>query len=149
MAQKKAFVRYANNKAVAGSLIVREKAPKVGTWKEVDYDLCCDTSGCNLPPVTLTASGFTSAVLNPSSCTPNIIFRCDGNLVLEIRASENFIPTPYSMVGFYNDLSVTYSWMGIWSLNGTIATLELNGNIANQMCPDGVLTMQAFDGCPA
>jgi hypothetical protein len=44
MAQKKAFVRYANNKAVAGSLIVREKAPKVGTWKEVPADLCCNNS---------------------------------------------------------------------------------------------------------
>ena len=41
MAQKKAFVRYAANKAVPGSLIVRTKAPKVGTWKEVPYDLCC------------------------------------------------------------------------------------------------------------
>lgn len=41
MAKKKAFVRYAGNKAVAGSLIVRTEAPSVGTWKEVPYDLCC------------------------------------------------------------------------------------------------------------
>lgn len=46
MAQKKAFVRYAANKAVPGSLIVRTKAPKVGTWKEVPYDLCCGGGGC-------------------------------------------------------------------------------------------------------
>jgi hypothetical protein len=45
MAQKKAFVRYAQNKAVPGSLIVRTKAPKVGTWKEVPYDICCG-GGC-------------------------------------------------------------------------------------------------------
>ncbi len=45
MAQKKAFVRYAQNKAVPGSLIVRTKAPKVGTWQEVPYDICCG-SGC-------------------------------------------------------------------------------------------------------
>jgi hypothetical protein len=44
MAQKKAFVRYAQNKAVPGSLIVRTKAPKVGTWKEVPYDICCGGS---------------------------------------------------------------------------------------------------------
>jgi uncharacterized protein (TIGR02145 family) len=42
MANNKAFIRYANNKAVPGSLIVRKKAPSVGTWKEVNYDLCCD-----------------------------------------------------------------------------------------------------------
>jgi hypothetical protein len=45
MAQKKAFVRYAQNKAVPGSLIVRTKAPKVGTWKEVPYDICCGGGG--------------------------------------------------------------------------------------------------------
>jgi hypothetical protein len=48
MAQKKAFVRYAANKAVPGSLIVRTKAPKVGTWKEVPYDVCCGGGGQTL-----------------------------------------------------------------------------------------------------
>lgn len=38
---KKAFVRYAKNKIVAGSLILADKAPKMGVWKEVPYDLCC------------------------------------------------------------------------------------------------------------
>ena len=47
MANNKAFVRYANNKAVPGSLIVRKKAPSVGTWKEVSYDLCCENIGGN------------------------------------------------------------------------------------------------------
>lgn len=45
MAKNKAFVRYANNKAVPGSLIVRKKAPSVGVWKEIDYDLCCGGGG--------------------------------------------------------------------------------------------------------
>lgn len=45
MAKNKAFVRYANNKAVPGSLIVRKKAPSVGTWKEVPADLCCNSGG--------------------------------------------------------------------------------------------------------
>jgi hypothetical protein len=47
MAQKKAFVRYAQNKAVPGSLIVRTKAPKVGNWKEVPYDICCEPPACS------------------------------------------------------------------------------------------------------
>ena len=42
MSNKKGFVRYANNKLVAGSLILADKAPKVGVWKEVPADLCCD-----------------------------------------------------------------------------------------------------------
>lgn len=145
----KAYSRFdGTGRIVPGSTVLRRNKPKNGNWKETQAYECCDGNGCDLPPITLTASGFTSAVFD-RSCTPNIIFRCDGNLVLEIRTSEIFRPTPFSMVGFYNDLSVTYSWMGTWSLNGTIATLELNGNIAKQMCPDGVLTMQAFNGCPA
>ena len=51
MANKKGFVRYANNKLVAGSLILADKAPKVGVWKEVTYDLCCGGGGncCDTP----------------------------------------------------------------------------------------------------
>lgn len=44
MASKKAFVRYANNKIVAGSLILADRAPKVGVWKEVQADLCCNNT---------------------------------------------------------------------------------------------------------
>lgn len=44
MANKKAFARYANNKIVPGSLILSDKAPKVGVWKEVVADLCCTPS---------------------------------------------------------------------------------------------------------
>lgn len=47
MAKKKAFVRYADNKAVAGSLVVRTEAPSVGVWKEVPYDLCCQTTSAS------------------------------------------------------------------------------------------------------
>lgn len=41
MSKKKAYVRYAKNKIVAGSLILADKAPKVGVWKEITTDLCC------------------------------------------------------------------------------------------------------------
>jgi hypothetical protein len=54
--KKKAFVRYANNKAVAGSLILADKAPKVGEWREVPTDLCCDgaePSGPTFTPIEL------------------------------------------------------------------------------------------------
>jgi len=58
MAQKKAFVRYAANKAVPGSLIVRTKAPKVGTWKEVPYDICCGGGCPQLGPFTFPLGGL-------------------------------------------------------------------------------------------
>ena len=79
MAQKKAFVRYANNKAVPGSLIVRTKAPKVGTWKEVPYDVCCGSGGncCDsLGPLTWTTEP--GAIFGTGSIF-NLILNCFGN----------------------------------------------------------------------
>jgi len=40
----KAFVRYANNKIVGGSLILANFRPKIGIWKEISTDLCCEFS---------------------------------------------------------------------------------------------------------
>ena len=73
MANNKAFVRYANNKAVPGSLIVRKKAPSVGTWKEVSYDLCCDNSGTCIYPLSdvVVCTTFSSENLLSNS----VIFR--------------------------------------------------------------------------
>lgn len=45
MSKKKAFVRYANNKLVPASVFIGAKAPAVGVWKEIPYDLCCDGGG--------------------------------------------------------------------------------------------------------
>ena len=42
MGNLKAYVRYANNKAVAGSLVLQKQSPKVGVWEQIPYDLCCD-----------------------------------------------------------------------------------------------------------
>jgi hypothetical protein len=62
MSNKKGFVRYANNKLVAGSLILADKAPKVGVWKEIAYDLCCGGgNNCKCTDTTNTLS-FTLTV---------------------------------------------------------------------------------------
>jgi hypothetical protein len=50
MSKKRAFVRYSKNgKLVPGSLIVTQGThpDKPSTWKEVPYDICCDSSGGN------------------------------------------------------------------------------------------------------
>lgn len=66
---KKAFVRYdGNKKIVPGTLIVQDKAPKVGTWREVPTQLCCDL-------ITLTpydAFGYVSSIrISPASPVTN------------------------------------------------------------------------------
>jgi hypothetical protein len=146
----KSFIRYdGSGRAVSSSLIWRKNKPKVGNWKEVQGYECCDTTGCNLPPVTLTASGFTA----DTGCTPAILFYCNEDQLIT-AASYNFaciaIPAPINMIAFYNQIVVPcFSWMGTWSIDGEVVTLEMNGNLANLMCPDGELTMIATTGCPA
>ena len=116
MAQKKAFVRYANNKAVAGSLIVREKAPKVGTWKEVDYDLCCGGASC-------TFSRNIDNVTYPA--TTGIIFQlsgggCEGGMTefnyTNIMIDE--IPVINNINDLVQMLNENLSFYGVFSVSG-------------------------------
>lgn len=52
MGKLKAWIRFDVNKnVVPGSLILRESKPKVGTWLEVGYNLCCDYNPTPPPPV--------------------------------------------------------------------------------------------------
>lgn len=44
----KAWVRYDGQKRIVpGSLILQERKPKVGTWKEIDTSLCNNCNNCN------------------------------------------------------------------------------------------------------
>lgn len=136
MAQKKAFVRYAANKAVPGSLIVRTKAPKVGTWKEVPYDVCCGEQAT----VRLTSSFFTT-----SAGEFTIIF-----------ASENFYTfASYDYEGatstdWINYFNIRFSWMGIFSINPEDPDqvfFDINVNIYNALS-NGDAYVQFFIGVP-
>jgi hypothetical protein len=154
MSKKRAFVRYTKSgEIVPGSLIITTNGgypDKSSLWKEVTVDQCCENGGeCNLPPVTLTASGFTA----DTGCTPAILFYCNEDQLIT-AASYSFactlLPTPINMIAFYNQIVVPcFSWMGTWSIDGEVVTLEMNGNLAKLMCPDGALTMIATTGCPA
>lgn len=74
MSNKKAFVRYADNKAVAGSLVVRTEAPSVGVWKEVPFDLCCQTTSasCVILQGVPNGSGEYGFSLQPKNSGPNL-----------------------------------------------------------------------------
>lgn len=56
----KAFVRFdGSGRIVAGSLILRRKAPKVGKWVEIPAYECCNpttTTTTTVPPTTTTTS---------------------------------------------------------------------------------------------
>tara|TARA_R110000868_G_scaffold182073_2_gene423069 strand:- start:181 stop:750 length:570 start_codon:yes stop_codon:yes gene_type:complete len=146
----KAWVRYdGQKKIVSSSLILREQKPKVGTWREVPVDLCCDiNSNCNGQPLTpvegewyvttLYAPPFADGTLNfPNHClsvsvlNPNEV----GNGCVQLYINlfnfagdvQLFLVQAIGRAGclklVQGDLSVTYSFTkNAWQIiNNTIA----------------------------
>ena len=135
MAQKKAFVRYAKNKAVPGSLIVRTKAPKVGTWKEVPYDICC--GGGNLfiqelqlpnPVSPLSALQFVVICNNYPSTGIQTRF-----LNVHVPYTGSSPTTPEELIILLNE---QFSFLGTFTLlTPTTANLAINSSyLASGVC---------------
>lgn len=121
---KKAFVRYdGNKKIVPGSLIVQDKVPKVGTWREVPVtDLCCN-SGVT---VTLPVDSFPIAL-------PYIEFYCVVNPTLIAGAIDGTYTNATELAAALN---AQMSYMGVFSVND-------NGDIVLDVAIDivNVLTL--------
>jgi hypothetical protein len=133
MAQKKAFVRYAQNKAVPGSLIVRTKAPKVGTWKEVPYDICCGGGSTSPCAVTRNIDGFTYPAIT------GIFFQLAGGGCNEGLAEFNYvniivdsIPEVNNINDLVQILNENFSFYGTFSVTGpTEISLALLSSLSN------------------
>lgn len=61
----KAYVRFdGTGRVIAGSLILQRSKPKVGNWKEIDANECCNpttTTTTTAAPTTTTTSSTTAA----------------------------------------------------------------------------------------
>ena len=137
--KKKAFVRYANNKAVAGSLILADKAPKVGEWREVPTDLCCDGGG----------GTFTTEIVFPTNSEfPDQIFigigfvvKCNGSNVIsyfiEYPLGTN---TTQEVVDYLNPLLSGVASFTV--VNETTISVSFSQVIADALCPSGTLTVE-------
>ena len=103
-------------------------------------------SACNKPPVTIS---FNTTGVNfnlPSSCTQAFQFRCNNVGIWTIIVT---MTTPGTLTKFFDFLDQNYSWVGTWTLNGPVISVDLNGNLANLLCPTGVLTASYAGACPA
>jgi hypothetical protein len=143
MAQKKAFVRYAQNKAVPGSLIVRTKAPKVGTWKEVPYDICCGGGGNCCSNETIITLSFTPPVSTYTSI--QLVFKCDGQTITSNIIYEgelNLSQVVDKLNGILGNPEVILPLLGTFSLDGDTILLELTECQYKRLCPDGELTFE-------
>lgn len=122
----KAFVRYdGSERVVPGSLILRKNKPKVGTWKEVSSNYCCDGIGINHTPsslsianvdLTLTCSSGKSIVVNTNTASTNMV-----TLLAALNASAGYL-------GVFT------------SPNGTIVNFVVNTDVANTLCYGATLS---------
>ena len=137
MAQKKAFVRYAQNKAVPGSLIVRTKAPKVGTWKEVPYDICCGGGSNPLSDIIITSE----VVLRecPTFMSVSITPGGDFNLLLFTNFSSILFTTYEEVVQYLND---NYSFLGVFSFT---APNQVSLQVSTTAVPNSWLNLPSED----
>ena len=69
----KAFVRFdGTGRVIAGSLILQRNKPKVGNWKEIDANECCNpttTTTTTAAPTTTTTSTTTAAPTTTTTTT--------------------------------------------------------------------------------
>jgi len=145
MSKKKAFARYANNKIVPGSLIVREKAPKVGVWKEVPADLCCDGGGGNCcdPNNTIQLS-FTLPGTENDVLGVSVLYIDCGKFSTGLQLGGWALPAEtYSIQTYIASLNetvspniATFSWGG-----GTTVNVELVSCLKDPLCPDDTLAI--------
>jgi len=122
----KAFVRYdGSQRVVPGSLILRKNKPKVGTWKEVSSNYCCDGIGINHTPsslsianvdLTLTCSSGKSIVVNTNTASTNMV-----TLLAALNASAGYL-------GVFT------------SPNGTVVNFVVNTDVANTLCYGATLS---------
>lgn len=73
----KAYVRFdGTGRVIAGSLILQRFKPKVGNWKEIPANECCNytttTSTTTAPPTTTTTSSTTAAPTTTTTSSTTI-----------------------------------------------------------------------------
>ena len=110
---------------VSGSGIWRLKKPSTGRWKEVEGDVCCSP---------FTALTDTPADVSITDITVTIA--CDATTVLTVVAPG----TSTDIITLVAILNTNLSYLGSFSENGTVVTLNLIQDIANTLCT-GTLTM--------
>lgn len=114
MAKKRAFVRYSKNgKLVPGSLIVTQGThpDKPSTWKEVPYDICCDSNsgGCVYPLSDIIICNTVDSEVYSQSVIGVIIESLGGTFTFQGFVGNNTSTTYEELVEFLN---TNFSFLG-------------------------------------
>lgn len=121
----------AQGRRIAGSNVLRKKRPVTGKWVEDDAYTCCN------PSITLTATP-TDETANPVY----VILACDGTTVATYQL-PNTATTVEELVVMLNNV---LSFLGTFTTDGSVVTLNLDLEIAQSFCGDvSLVTMTITD----
>jgi hypothetical protein len=103
----------------------------------------------NKPPVTtsLDTTGFNFIL--PASCILSFDIMCNNEIKLALLMNRTFPNNITNVTTYFDNLVYQYSWLGTFTLDGSIIILDLDGNLANLICPTGTVTIGVGGGCPA
>ena len=106
-------------------------------------------SACNKPPVT-TSVDTTGIDFNfPSGCIYTFNINCDNQTKLALILNRTFPNNITNVTTYFNNVVYEYPWLGDFSLNGSVITLNMNGDFANLICPTGTAGIDVGGTCPA
>jgi len=96
-------------------------------------------NACNRPSVTVSTN---TEIVNfdlPYCYVYTFGLACNNEIKLPLIVN---LDQPGDLNSYFNKLVEDYSWLGTFSLDGFILTLELNGNLAQLICPSGEISIQ-------
>lgn len=123
------FIRVdASGRDVVGSNVLRRRKPVTGRWRQLNAYECCNP---------LLVQSIDSTPASFSLTTVNFHLLCDGVAV----ADRSVVSTTTNQTTLITALNANFSVYGVFTpLSTTGVTLALHDDIAQALCPDGVLT---------
>lgn len=103
----------------------------------------------NKPPVTTSVdtTGFNFNL--PSGCTYTFDIKCGNQIKMALNVSRTFPNNITNLSTYFDNVVYQYPWLGDFSLNGSVITLNMNSDFANLMCPTGTAGIGVGGSCPA
>ena len=103
----------------------------------------------NKSPVTVSVDTTGIDFNFPSGCIYTFNINCDNQIKLALILNRTFPNIITDSTTYFNNVVYEYPWLGEFSLNGSVITLNMNGDFANLICPTGTVGIDVGGSCPA
>ena len=132
----KAYIRFdGTGRVISGSLILQRSKPKVGNWKEIDANECCN------PSPTLITDTIPGEF--PLSYISIRIF-C-GESTADTVYTNGEAANMAELIEFLNSNEETRVFGTYSAIDETTVQLSVPLSVKNSLCPDGVLSFNIFE----